>query len=52
MIERKDEMGVSGSLRTGKPSQRDANVHCILQNMIRIFKVVLNGCKTCLTILG
>lgn len=37
---------MSGSLKTGKPRKKDPNVWFILQNMLRIFKVVLKGCKT------
>lgn len=44
MMERKGRICVSGILKTGKPRNRDPNVWFILQNMFRIFKVILKGC--------
>lgn len=46
----KGEICVSDSLKTEKPRKRD--VWFILQNILRIFKVVLKGSKTWLMILS
>lgn len=49
MMEMKHEIFVPGSLKLEKPRMR--NIWFILQNILRIFKVVLKGSKTWLMIL-
>lgn len=50
MMDMKSEIFISGSLKTEKPRKRD--VWFILQNILRILKVVLKGSKTWPMILG